>query len=539
MSRFFPLCLFFFWAKDACGADLYLPVDDSGITLTITAGWYYPDGSSHHAIDYGGGVNCTTPILAAAGGVVDVDTATGCPNTYSSGILSFGCNLKITHSDGSATRYSHLCDGSLTVSDGDTVTAGEVIGYMGESGYASGVHLDFRVAPYGCGDWGLTSSCLIDPYNIYSGSTAYPDDGTSVSEVSGNIWNSWPPEPGTICTNNTYSINLVTAESNGSSYDLNGYAEKGTGDSAMLIGAGTLQDNTGSVSTHEFWLAGDIDGNGWDDVVEVTGNSSYTYVYAYTGFGGDGLNARSLWLTTSSSVNQAFLEDMDADGDDDLILGFNITSGTYAGTIKWKYFLSNGSTVFNSTGTTWASSYGKPTDTFLVGDFNGSQKGDLLCGRPADSSTTKNFTSAMTWKRLSNSGSSSTVSTGYGYSGDTWIAADVNNDGNDDLVRIDMYDDYVSMFAEQYSSSTLTFGSATKLANDVGGNSGTYYMYWLDYMDNYSDLLRVNSSGTLYMSRSNAGTSVEEQSTQESMLTGMSTGITYLFGNFGTYTICE
>ena len=55
----------------------------------------------------------------------------------------YGLTILIDHGNGYQTRYSH-CN-SMLVSAGDTVTQGQVIATMGDTGRATGVHCDFRI----------------------------------------------------------------------------------------------------------------------------------------------------------------------------------------------------------------------------------------------------------------------------------------------------------------------------------------------------------------------------------------------------------
>lgn len=74
-----------------------------------------------------------TPVIAAASGLV---TAAG----YS---VSMGNYVVIAHGDGITTRYYH--NSRLAVSQGQSVTAGQVISYVGSTGWADGPHLHFEV----------------------------------------------------------------------------------------------------------------------------------------------------------------------------------------------------------------------------------------------------------------------------------------------------------------------------------------------------------------------------------------------------------
>ncbi len=93
----------------------------------------------HGAIDISGAGIYRTPVVASSGGTV-VKAAHG--NT------GYGNHVIIDHgvmSDGSRyyTLYGHCS--SLAVSVGQTVSQGQVIGYVGSTGYSTGPHLHFEV----------------------------------------------------------------------------------------------------------------------------------------------------------------------------------------------------------------------------------------------------------------------------------------------------------------------------------------------------------------------------------------------------------
>lgn len=73
-------------------------------------------------------------IVASAGGVVLTASDTG--NGY-------GIHVVIDHGNGISTLYAHMSD--VDVSVGDEVQQGQVIGYIGSTGYAYGNHLHFEV----------------------------------------------------------------------------------------------------------------------------------------------------------------------------------------------------------------------------------------------------------------------------------------------------------------------------------------------------------------------------------------------------------
>ncbi len=75
-----------------------------------------------------------TPILAADSGV-----ATVIPNNGN----GYGNYIMINHGGGRVTLYAHMS--GFAVSNGATVTQGQVIGYVGSTGNSTGPHLHFEV----------------------------------------------------------------------------------------------------------------------------------------------------------------------------------------------------------------------------------------------------------------------------------------------------------------------------------------------------------------------------------------------------------
>ena len=75
-----------------------------------------------------------TPILAADSGI-----ATVIPNNGN----GYGNYIMINHGGGRVTLYAHMS--AFAVSNGATVTQGQVIGYVGSTGNSTGPHLHFEV----------------------------------------------------------------------------------------------------------------------------------------------------------------------------------------------------------------------------------------------------------------------------------------------------------------------------------------------------------------------------------------------------------
>lgn len=78
-----------------------------------------------------------TPILAAHGGTVII----------SGWNSSYGNQVLLDNGAGLSTRYAHMT--AAAVSAGETVTAGQVIGYVGNTGDSTGFHLHFEVMQNG------------------------------------------------------------------------------------------------------------------------------------------------------------------------------------------------------------------------------------------------------------------------------------------------------------------------------------------------------------------------------------------------------
>lgn len=103
------------------------PVDRARLTQGFQVG-----KKVHFGVDLAGSKG--TPILAAERGIV---VYTG------SGFRGYGKLVVIEHGTEWATLYSHLS--KISVKEGQTVQQGQVIGGMGRTGRASGVHLHFEI----------------------------------------------------------------------------------------------------------------------------------------------------------------------------------------------------------------------------------------------------------------------------------------------------------------------------------------------------------------------------------------------------------
>lgn len=116
------------------------PLDNILITQpfgkTIDSQRLYVSGT-HNGVDFR--ASRGTPVKAALSGTIE---ATG--NTDEQrGCYSYGKWILIKHSNGLSSLYAHL--DLMKVSKGAVVNTGDIIGYSGQTGYATGPHLHFTL----------------------------------------------------------------------------------------------------------------------------------------------------------------------------------------------------------------------------------------------------------------------------------------------------------------------------------------------------------------------------------------------------------
>jgi len=105
----------------------------------LTTGMYYRSGGYHGAADFSGAGIYNTPIYAVADGYVVTSTAVTRNGKY----ISYGNYVLIAHYNGLYTLSAHMI--RRAVSSGQTVSQGQVIGYVGSTGNSTGPHLHFEV----------------------------------------------------------------------------------------------------------------------------------------------------------------------------------------------------------------------------------------------------------------------------------------------------------------------------------------------------------------------------------------------------------
>jgi len=106
-----------------------------GYTKFAASGAY--GGSQHNGMDLGApvGTKLIAPLTGTVRMIGNTDAVPGC--------YSWGKWLLIDHPNGLSTMFAHLSQ--IAVSPGQKVSTGEIVGYVGNTGYSTGPHLHYTV----------------------------------------------------------------------------------------------------------------------------------------------------------------------------------------------------------------------------------------------------------------------------------------------------------------------------------------------------------------------------------------------------------
>ena len=113
---------------------LKAPLSYRAITSGYTGARMHPitrKVSAHYQIDYAAPTG--TPVVASARGVVASAGWEG----------GWGNMIRVTHDNGYTTHYGHLSGFAKGVKSGVHVAQGQMIGYVGSTGWSTGPHLDY------------------------------------------------------------------------------------------------------------------------------------------------------------------------------------------------------------------------------------------------------------------------------------------------------------------------------------------------------------------------------------------------------------
>lgn len=123
--------------KNLKGAFLKAPLEFNRVSSTFSASRFHPVLKiyrPHFGVDYAAPTG--TPVRTIGDGIIV---------TKAYQAAGGGNYLKIKHNSSYVTSYMHLSKYASGISVGTHVNQGDIIGYVGATGLASGPHLDFRV----------------------------------------------------------------------------------------------------------------------------------------------------------------------------------------------------------------------------------------------------------------------------------------------------------------------------------------------------------------------------------------------------------
>ena len=131
---------------DEAGASLVrqflkAPLSYSRITSGYTNARFHPvlkSSTPHRAIDYAAPLG--TPVMATADGVI---------SSYGWNSGGYGNLASIRHNSTFSTNYAHLSRFAKGLKRGSAVTQGQVIGYVGSTGFSTGAHLHYEIVKDG------------------------------------------------------------------------------------------------------------------------------------------------------------------------------------------------------------------------------------------------------------------------------------------------------------------------------------------------------------------------------------------------------
>lgn len=112
----------------------------------------FGEGNFHSGLDIAG-TGYGSPVYAANNGTIH--------ELKDLGDYSYGKHIIINHNNGYYTVYAHLSGFNYNLSIGSSVLRGQIIGYVGSSGWATGPHLHYEIRT--CERY----ACITNPLNYY------------------------------------------------------------------------------------------------------------------------------------------------------------------------------------------------------------------------------------------------------------------------------------------------------------------------------------------------------------------------------------
>lgn len=115
---------------------LRVPINYAKITSRFTNNRLHPvfkEYRPHYGVDYAAKIG--TPVMATASGTVESLAYNDANGNY----------IAVRHNNGYTTFYLHLNGFNRAIRKGSSVNQGQIIGYVGQTGYSTGPHLDYRI----------------------------------------------------------------------------------------------------------------------------------------------------------------------------------------------------------------------------------------------------------------------------------------------------------------------------------------------------------------------------------------------------------
>lgn len=175
------------FSTTADSGKITFPLANKTYGTSVVTSRYYTENKSrptHYGIDLvpARGRCAGWTVVAAWGGKV----------TLAGWIDGGGYTVQITHSNGLITHYLHMQKGSIMVTKGQEVKAGDPLGKCGNTGASDGAHLHFEIVKQGGHPWKKASKINPRPYLEGSAKASVdvnslPTGGAAGSTVTGEV----------------------------------------------------------------------------------------------------------------------------------------------------------------------------------------------------------------------------------------------------------------------------------------------------------------------------------------------------------------
>lgn len=371
-------------------------VGTDGVDFAYSDTWGAPRGSgrTHQGVDIGTYGVKGVPVVAAADGAVKYVNWSRSEEDLNPERC---CTLAIQHADGWETWYIHLNNDTPGTDDGLAwgiaegilpgveVKAGQLIGWVGDSGNAEGTipHLHWEVHLNGIAENPTPhadSALRIAAAGEVEVEPPCPDGTTCDSIVAiddGGLWGlfdqiEYPPSVDSFYFGDPGDVPFMG--------DWNGDGVATPGLYRQSDGYVYVRDtNTQGIADTEFFfgnpgdvpLVGDFDGDGRDSVSIWRSSEARIYVINELGEDGKGLGAAEFFYDFGNPGDVTFVGDFDGDGID--------TIGLYRQSTGFVYFRN----TLTSGPADEEFFFGDPGDEILVGDWDGDGDDTVGVFRPS------------------------------------------------------------------------------------------------------------------------------------------------------------